>query len=184
MAHSVAAFEKYQHENAWTWEHQSLTRARFVCGQPDIQMAFDRIRYDILTSERDRNTLAREIIDMREKMFPTHPPVNSNVKYARGGVVDVEFIVQYLILAYSRQYPELLDNYGNIALLNIAADCGLIDQTLAEQSRTAYRFYRQQQHNTKLRDAKKVDVNDTLLAYYDSVRKLWRQVFGEDAKTE
>lgn len=184
MAHSVAAFEKYQRENAWTWEHQSLTRARFVCGQPDIQTAFDRIRCDILTGERDRNTLAREIIDMREKMFPTHPPVNSNVKYARGGVVDVEFIVQYLILAYSRQYPKLLDNYGNIALLNIAADCGLIDQTPAEQSRTAYRFYRQQQHNTKLRDAKKVDVNDTLLAYYDSVRKLWRQVFGEDTKTE
>lgn len=88
-------------------------------------------------------------------MFPTHPPVDSNVKYARGGVVDVEFIVQYLILAHARQYPQLLDNYGNIALLNIAADCGLIDKTLAEQSRTAYRFYRQQQHNTKLRDAEK-----------------------------
>ena len=88
-------------------------------------------------------------------MFPTHPPADSNVKYARGGVVDVEFIVQYLILAHARQYPQLLDNYGNIALLNIAADCGLIDKTFAEQSRTAYRFYRQQQHNTKLRDAKK-----------------------------
>lgn len=75
-------------------------------------------------------------------MFPTHPPADSNVKYARGGVVDVEFIVQYLILAHARQYPQLLDNYGNIALLNIAADCGLIDKTLAGQSRTAYRLYR------------------------------------------
>ncbi|SUB32248.1 bifunctional glutamine-synthetase adenylyltransferase/deadenyltransferase [Neisseria gonorrhoeae] len=70
-------------------------------------------------------------------------------------MVDVEFIVQYLILAHARQYPQLLDNYGNIALLNIAADCGLIDKTLAGQSRTAYRLYRRQQHNTKLRDAAK-----------------------------
>ena len=64
-----------------------------------IQTAFDRIRTEILTAERDQTALAGEIIEMREKMFPTHPPVDSNVKYARGGVVDVEFIVQYLILA-------------------------------------------------------------------------------------
>lgn len=184
LAHSIAAYEKYQRENAWVWEHQSLTRARFICGTPDIQTAFDRIRTDILTQTRDRSTLAREIIGMREKMFPTHPPVESNVKYARGGVVDVEFTVQYLILAYSGQHPQLLDNYGNLALLNIAADCGLIDKTLAEKCRTAYRFYRAQQHNTKLRDAEKTDVNSELLAHYGNVRTLWREVFGEDAKFE
>lgn len=182
LAQSVAAFEKYQRENAWTWEHQSLTRARFICGMPEIQTAFDRIRTDILTTERDTAKLAREIIDMREKMFPTHPPADSNVKYARGGVVDVEFIVQYLILAYACRHPELLDNYGNIALLNIAADCGLIDKQLAGQSRTAYRFYRRQQHNTKLRDAGKVEVDDILLGHYRSVRRLWREVFGEETK--
>ncbi|CKL41605.1 bifunctional glutamine-synthetase adenylyltransferase/deadenyltransferase [Neisseria meningitidis] len=98
-------------------------------------------------------------------------------------MVDVEFIVQYLILAHARQYPQLLDNYGNIALLNIAADCGLIDKTLAGQSRTAYRFYRRQQHNTKLRDAKKTEVTGELLAHYGNVRKLWREVFGEEAAT-
>ena len=182
LAHSIAAFEKYQRENAWTWEHQSLTRARFICGTPDVQTAFDRIRTEMLTAERDQIVLAGEIIEMREKMFPTHPPVDSNVKYARGGVVDVEFIVQYLILAHARQYPQLLDNYGNIALLNIAADCGLIDKTFAEQSRTAYRFYRQQQHNTKLRDAKKTEVTDELLTHYGNVRKLWQEVFGAEVK--
>ena len=182
LAHSIAAFEKYQRENAWTWEHQSLTRARFICGTPDVQTAFDRIRTEMLTAERDQTVLAGEIIEMREKMFPTHPPADNNVKYARGGVVDVEFIVQYLILAHARQYPQLLDNYGNIALLNIAADCGLIDKTLAEQSRTAYRFYRQQQHNTKLRDAKKTEVTDELLTHYGNVRKLWQEVFGAEVK--
>lgn len=183
LAHSIAAFGKYQRENAWTWEHQSLTRARFICGTPEIQTAFDRIRTEMLTAERDQTALAGEIIEMREKMFPTHPPADSNVKYARGGVVDVEFIVQYLILAHARQYPQLLDNYGNIALLNIAADCGLIDKTLAGQSRTAYRLYRRQQHNTKLRDAAKTEVSDELLSHYGNVRKLWREVFGEEAAT-
>ncbi|MDO4907973.1 bifunctional [glutamate--ammonia ligase]-adenylyl-L-tyrosine phosphorylase/[glutamate--ammonia-ligase] adenylyltransferase [Neisseria sp.] len=184
MAHSTAAFEKYQRESAWTWEHQALTRARFICGSEAIQTAFNRIRSDILTAERNQAKLAREITEMREKMFPAHPPVNSNVKYARGGVVDVEFIVQYLILAHARRHPPLLDNYGNIALLNIAADCGLIDKTLADQSRTAYRFYRRQQHNTKLRDAEKVEVDAVLLAHYQSVRSLWAQVFGGEARFE
>ncbi|MCP1771419.1 glutamate-ammonia-ligase adenylyltransferase [Neisseria perflava] len=182
LAHSVAAFEKYQREQAWVWEHQSLTRARFICGLPEIQTAFDQIRRDILTTPRDTTELAQEIIAMREKMFPTHPADDGNVKYARGGVVDVEFTVQYLILAYSGQYPQLLDNYGNIALLNIAADCGLIGKDLAEQCRTAYRFYRQQQHNTRLRDAQRVEVTDELLGYYASVRALWLQVFGEEVR--
>lgn len=183
MAQKISAFEKYQHEQAWTWEHQSLTRARFIGGAPEIQTAFDAIRSEILTQPRKQTELAREIIDMREKMFLIHPPADSNVKYARGGVVDVEFIVQYLILAHAAQHPQLLDNYGNIALLVIAADCGLIDGTLARQVQTAYRFYRQQQHNTKLRDVGKVEINDTLLTHYQAVRGLWQQVFGQPAAT-
>ncbi|OSI07286.1 bifunctional glutamine-synthetase adenylyltransferase/deadenyltransferase [Neisseria animaloris] len=182
LTHSIAAFEKYQRENAWTWEHQSLTRARFICGLPETGASFDRLRTEILTRPRNQAELAREIIAMREKMFATHPPEDSNVKYARGGVVDVEFIVQYLILAYAGKHPQLLDNYGNIALLNIAADAGLIDKTLAEQSQTAYRFYRQQQHNAKLRDVGKLAVNEQVQAYYGSVKKLWEQVFGEEVR--
>lgn len=182
LTHSIAAFEKYQRENAWTWEHQSLTRARFICGLPEIGASFDQLRTEILTRPRNRAELAREIIAMREKMFATHPPEDSDVKYARGGVVDVEFIVQYLILAYAGEHPQLLDNYGNIALLDIAADAGLIDKTLAEQSQTAYRFYRQQQHNAKLRDAGKWAVDEQVQAYYGSVKKLWEQVFGEEVR--
>ncbi|WP_107879755.1 bifunctional [glutamate--ammonia ligase]-adenylyl-L-tyrosine phosphorylase/[glutamate--ammonia-ligase] adenylyltransferase [Neisseria animaloris] len=182
LTHSIAAFEKYQRENAWTWEHQSLTRARFICGLPETGASFDRLRTEILTRPRNRAGLAREIIAMREKMFATHTPEDSDVKYARGGVVDVEFIVQYLILAYAGEHPQLLDNYGNIALLNIAADAGLIDKTLAEQSQTAYRFYRQQQHNAKLRDAGKLAVDEQVQAYYGSVKKLWEQVFGEEVR--
>ncbi|MDO5638691.1 MAG: bifunctional [glutamate--ammonia ligase]-adenylyl-L-tyrosine phosphorylase/[glutamate--ammonia-ligase] adenylyltransferase [Neisseria sp.] len=184
LACSVATFEKYQRESAWTWEHQSLTRARFIAGHAPVGTAFDALRQEILTRPRNRAELAAEIIAMREKMFPTHPADDGNVKYARGGVVDVEFIVQYLILAYACEHPQLLDNYGNIALLNIAADAGLIDHQHAETARIAYRYYRQQQHNTKLRDAEKVEVNEEVTAYYRSVRELWAQVFGEEVRFE
>ena len=184
LASSVDAFNKYQRESAWTWEHQSLTRARFICGDAAIGAAFDRLRQEILTREREPQALAGEIIEMREKMFATHPPEAGNVKYARGGVVDVEFIVQFLILAYSRQHPQLLDNYGNIALLNLAAQAGLISTDLAEHARIAYRFYRQQQHNTKLRDLEKVEVNPTLLQHYAGVKQLWEQVFKQQPRTE
>lgn len=182
LAHSVATFEKYQHEQAWTWEHQALTRARFICGDTQIGAKFENIRHEILTQNRDKSKLKQEIIGMREKMFATHPPVDDNVKYARGGVVDVEFIVQYLVLSQSQYEPKLLENYGNIALLKIAAECGLIDKNLAENCATAYRHYRQIQHNKNLRDWKRAEVNEELLQYYDYVRKLWEQVFDESVK--
>nr|WP_253341305.1 bifunctional [glutamate--ammonia ligase]-adenylyl-L-tyrosine phosphorylase/[glutamate--ammonia-ligase] adenylyltransferase [Neisseria sp. HSC-16F19] len=180
----IDAFARYQREQAWTWEHQALTRARFVCGHAEVGAAFEAIRSEILTQERDIPALAADIIAMREKMFPTHPPVNSNVKYARGGVVDVEFIVQYLVLAHARQQPQLLHNYGNIALLEMSAAAGLTDAAQAEAARQAYRFYRQQQHNTRLRDALHAEVDDTLLAHYQAVKTLWQQVFGEAAREE
>ncbi|MCG7656433.1 bifunctional [glutamate--ammonia ligase]-adenylyl-L-tyrosine phosphorylase/[glutamate--ammonia-ligase] adenylyltransferase [Wielerella bovis] len=182
LAHSVAAFEKYQREQAWTWEHQALTRARFVCGDGAVGAKFEQIRREILTQERDKVQLKQEIIAMREKMFATHPPVDSNVKYARGGVVDVEFLVQYLVLAESGREPKLLENYGNIALLGMAARRDLIDGELAERAAVAYRFYRQQQHNKNLRDWQRMEVNVELLAHYQSVRDLWAAAFGEEVR--
>lgn len=181
LACSIETFNKYQRESAWTWEHQSLSRARFICGDTNIGNAFDQLRQEILTRKRNPAELIREIINMREKMFLTHPPKDSDVKYARGGVVDVEFIVQFLVLAYSHQHPELLNNYGNIALLNLAAQAGLINTDSADRARIAYRFYRQQQHNTKLRDMDKLEVCAQLLNYYAEVKQLWMQVFGEKA---
>lgn len=176
----IQAYERYERESAWTWEHQALTRARFIAGDSIVGRRFDAVRNEILCRQRGAEQLRKEIIAMREKMFPTHPPVDSNVKYARGGVVDVEFIVQYLILSFAHQYPQLLQNYGNIALLSIAAELGLIDTKLAEGSRTAYRYYRQLQHNTRLRDAVTTPIDASLLEYYQIVKKLWKQVFAAD----
>ncbi len=176
---TVAAFGRYQAEKAWTWEHQALTRARFVCGDAAIGAAFEAIRHDILTRPRDLTELRRDIIDMREKMFATHPPHEDDVKYARGGVVDVEFIVQYLILAHSGQHPQLMHNYGNIALLNMAAEAGLIPTEMAEPVRQAYRYFRAVQHQTKLKDAPRAQVDEVLLGHYQAVKPLWCAVLGQ-----
>ena len=83
---SFDAFLQYQKEQAWTWEHQALTRARFICGDEKLGERFEQLRCQILTKERNHEVLKQEIIEMREKMFPTHPPVPEDVKYARGGV--------------------------------------------------------------------------------------------------
>ena len=179
--HSTAAFDKYQHENAWTWEHQSLTRARFVCGDPDIGRQFEDTRRRILRLRRDPDTLRREILAMREKITAAHPPLPTDIKYARGGIVDVEFIVQYLILAHAADCPALMDNTGNIALLETAAEHDLIDPALAGRARRAYRHYRACQHDTKLRDTTVAENDEELAAHYQTVRELWRQVFGEEA---
>ena len=182
QAHSLEAFAKYQHENAWIWEHQALSRARFVAGSPEVGRKFEAIRRQILSLPREENPLRQEIAQMRSKMLPTHPAREDNVKYARGGVVDVEFIVQFFVLLHARQYPELLENYGNIALLDMAARRGLLSQDAAARTAAAYRHYRQVQHRQQLHGAGAVQVDDTLREHYEQVAALWRQVFGEEIR--
>ena len=178
LVHSLAAYTQYQQQNAWTWEHQSLTRARYICGSAELGAQFEQLRRQIIAQPRDIGSLKTDILAMRHKITATHPADDENVKYARGGVVDVEFIVQYLVLAHSHQAPELLENYGNIALLGMAAQRGFIPPAQATAAQNAYRRYRQIQHNKKLRDLARVAVDEALLADYQAVQELWAAVFG------
>ncbi len=178
LVHSLAAYTQYQQQNAWTWEHQSLTRARYICGSATLGAQFEQLRRQIIAQPHNIGSLKTDIIAMRHKITATHPADDENVKYARGGVVDVEFIVQYLVLAHSHEAPELLENYGNIALLGMAAQRGFIPAEQARAAQNAYRRYRQIQHNKKLRDIARVAVDKTLLADYQAVKDLWAMVFG------
>ena len=178
LAHSLAAYTQYQQQNAWTWEHQSLTRARYICGSATLGAQFEQLRRQIITQPRNIGSLKSDILAMRHKITATHPADDENVKYARGGVVDVEFIVQYLVLAHSHEAPELLENYGNIALLGMAAQRGFIPTEQARAAQNAYRRYRQIQHNKKLRDLARAAVDEALLADYRAVKELWAAVFG------
>jgi [glutamine synthetase] adenylyltransferase / [glutamine synthetase]-adenylyl-L-tyrosine phosphorylase len=177
MVSSVEAFERYQERDAWVWEHQALTRARFSAGDATVGAAFEAIRERILRRKRDPMELQREIVDMRGKMHAAHPNRSGlfDLKHDAGGMIDVEFAVQYLVLAFSHQHPQLTRNLGNIALLGMAAELGLIPGALAERSRNAYREFRRLQHSLRLNGAQYARVPPGEVApHAAAVRELWQ----------
>ena len=182
---SIAAFRAYQLESAWVWEHQALTRARHSAGDPQVGAAFERIREEVLRLPRDLAKLREEILAMRRKMYAAHATAPADrdsifdLKHDPGGLIDVEFIVQYLVLGYSHRHPRLTANLGNIALLDMAAELALIPPSLAQAARDAYREFRRLQHHLRLNAAKARMSPDVAQPRIDAVRALWRAVFGE-----
>jgi glutamate-ammonia-ligase adenylyltransferase len=152
LVSTVAAFADYQQHQAWVWEHQALTRARFSAGDAEIGAAFETVRRQVLCQARDQTTLRQEIITMRQKMHDGHPNHSAlfDIKHDHGGMVDIEFMVQYLVLAHAQQYPQLAEDIGNLALLKLSGRLNLIPPDLAEANRQLYRTLRQTQHRLRL----------------------------------
>jgi glutamate-ammonia-ligase adenylyltransferase len=181
LVSSLRAFETYQRESAWVWEHQALTRARFAAGDPAIGARFEALRREILAMPRAAPALRDEVRAMRRKMLDGHPNRSAlfDVKHDPGGMVDIEFLVQFLVLAHAATHPRLLDNAGNIALLDRAAQAGLIAADAAAGCAQAYRDFRRLQHVLRLNDARFARVEPrTVVAQRDAVRALWRDVIG------
>jgi len=182
LVSSLEAFERYQEKDAWTWEHQALTRARYCAGDKQVGDAFEALRERILRRPRDAAKLARDVLEMREKMHAGHPNRSGlfDVKHGRGGMVDVEFVVQFLVLAYSQAHPKLTGNLGNIALLGMSAALGLIPEDLAKGAREAYREFRRIQHTLRLKGAQYARVpGEQIEVHAQVVRALWNTVFAE-----
>jgi glutamate-ammonia-ligase adenylyltransferase len=182
LVSSLSGFDEYQEHSAWIWEHQALTRARYCAGDKSVGDAFELIRKKILTREREPRALAREILAMREKIHAAHPNTSGlfDLKHDRGGMIDIEFAVQFLVLAHSHRHAELTGNLGNIALLGIAAKLGLIPEDLAEACRNAYRKFRRMQHALRLNGAHYARVPmDQVAAKSEAVRNLWRTVVSK-----
>ena len=186
---SFDMFSRYQRNvdgnGAWLWEHQALTRARFVAGDPDLGRKFEAERVAILREPRNRDALKVEVSAMRAKMLEGHPNSSGlfDLKHDRGGMVDVEFIVQYLVLGWSAEFPELVNNFGNILLLEMCARLGLIDEASAAKAVLAYRRYRALQHEIRLNAGEGVPARvplDMAEAEREAVKTLWREVFGND----
>lgn len=183
LAISLDGFREYEEKSAWMWEHQALTRARFVAGDPELGARFEQVRKDILCLSRDMDNLRSEVLAMRQKMFDAHGAVKPgmfDIKQDPGGIIDVEFIVQYLVLGYAHRHPDLTDNLGNIALLGKAAKHGLIPEDLAHAVQTAYREYRRLQHINRLNDDPKarLPIDITLEAHINAVLALKKLVFS------
>jgi glutamate-ammonia-ligase adenylyltransferase len=184
LAGSIDAFRQYQTSHAWPWEHQALTRARFAAGNPRVGLLFEQIREDILKRARAPAPFAQQVRAMRDKMTAGHPNTTAlfDLKHDKGGMVDLEFVTQYLILVHAGQYPELLQNLGNIALLRLAGTAGLLDATLAERASDAYRNLRRRQHEVRLQGADKARVvQSELLDERQAVKDLWAAVLSETA---
>jgi len=181
LVSSVRAFERYQREQAWTWEHQALTRARFVAGDARIGAAFEATRESVLRLARDPARLAADIVEMRARMAAEHTNRTElfDLKHDPGGMVDIEFSVQFLVLAHAHAHPELTRNAGNIALLQVAAHAGLLPRALAQEAADAYREYRRLQHRVRLTGAPHARVDPTPhAARRASVAALWKALFG------
>lgn len=178
---SFRGFRRYQSEQAWTWEHQALTRARFVAGDPALGAAFEEERTRILRMRRDIDALRIDIADMRRKMFAGHPNPTAmfDLKHDPGGMVDVEFAVQLLVLAHAHQHASLTRNAGNIALLGMAHALRLLPASVAESATVAYRHYRRRQHQLRLTGAPHARVTaGPESVHRAAVDALWMAVFG------
>ncbi|MBS1160142.1 MAG: Glutamate-ammonia ligase adenylyltransferase [Proteobacteria bacterium] len=183
LAVSVDAFRDYQLHHAWVWEHQALTRARFCAGDPAVGARFEAIRSEILCQPRQLAKLREEVVAMRQKMVDAHASKSDSefdLKHDKGGIIDVEFIVQYLVLGYAGQYRQLTGNLGNIALLRMAAELGLIPAAQAEAVGNAYREYRRLQHAKRLSATPQARVDrDSVGRHSAAVDRLWQTVFAE-----
>jgi [glutamine synthetase] adenylyltransferase / [glutamine synthetase]-adenylyl-L-tyrosine phosphorylase len=182
LVSTVEAFRDYQLTQAWIWEHQALTRARFVAGDRDIGRRFEDIRIEVLRHSRDPAALRGEIQGMREKMREAHPNHSGlfDLKHDRGGIVDLEFIVQYLVLGHAQRHAELTGNIGNLALLKLAAALGLIPGPLADAAHAAYREFRRLQHALRLQGERYARVEPgSVAAQVQAVATLWNRVFEE-----
>jgi len=188
MVSSVDAFREYQEKDAWVWEHQALTRARYCAGDAEVGAAFEAERVAILRRKRDPEPLRREVISMRAQMFDAHPNRSDlfDLKHDRGGMIDIEFIVQYLVLAHAHRHPQLTGNLGNIALLKMAGELGLIPLATAMTVRDGYREYRRLQHAERLNGAQYARVeHGRLQVYIEATLGLWETVLtGERGHTK
>ena len=190
----IDAYADYQENRgsntAWTWEHQAMTRARMVPPSAPTAVAsspsdpltarFDAVRHAVITAPRDHAALRGEIIAMREKMRNAHPIRDGlfDVKHSPGGMVDAEFVTQYLVLAHTAQHPELAPNLGNIALLRRAEDAGLLPAGVGQAAADAYRALRRVQHRARLDEQPTQVAPDTLAGERLTIQQLWHTVFG------
>ncbi len=181
LVSSVEAFADYQRHHAWVWEHQALTRARYCAGDSAVGAQFERIRNEILRLPRELPALRQEVIAMRQKMHDGHPNKTPlfDIKHDSGGMVDIEFMVQFLVLAHAAQHAGLTANSGNLALLGEAARLGLIERGLSDAVRQVYRRLREIQHQMRLNNQSPCRVEQGVLDTAP-VKALWQSLLERE----
>lgn len=187
LVSSFEAFEHYQSDAAWTWEHQALVRTRMIWGSDAMRQRFTALRRQVLTRLRDPDQLKREVVEMRDKMrrhLGSHGSNQVHLKQDRGGVADVEFMVQYLILRHAHAVPELVTCSDNIRQLEAIVKAGVLDEKDATTLTQAYLVLRSRLHQQALQlagsqlDAEVADGDTELQRVRQSVAELWQSMMG------
>jgi len=180
---SLDAFADYQRDNAWTWEHQALVRARVVAGNEQLAAKFNTLRGDILAQPRDHEALRADVVKMRHKMrdhLASKQADTFNLKQDAGGMVDIEFICQYAVLAFAHESPALLTHSDNIRILETLEDSHYLPQQEAAQLREAYLAYRSTTHRAALTGEKAVLDANAFTKERETVSQLWAHLLGEE----
>lgn len=178
---SLDAFERYQEDNAWTWEHQALLRARAVAGNATIAAEFERIRSETLTRRVRRDTLRDDVIGMRQRMrkeLDCSDDERFDLKHGRGGVGDIEFLVQYLVLDRAMEYPDVIFYSDNIRQIDALVTAGCLSATVGEALQDAYRAYRLRQHHLVLDGRPPLVAAGEFTAQREFVAKTWDAWLG------
>lgn len=176
---SLDGFALYQREQAWTWEHQALVRARVVVGDSALAARFDTVRADVLAQPRELSALRQEVREMRQKMrdhLAPKDPSEIDLKHSPGGLVDIEFLVQFLTLAYAPAHPALTQWPDNVRLLDTLAEQGLLLAADAEALKAAYLALRRAGHVRALAGADKALNPNELLTERELVQRLWVEI--------
>jgi glutamate-ammonia-ligase adenylyltransferase len=180
---SLAAFEEYQKNKAWTWEHQALVRARALTGDSNISQGFERVRREVIALERDSISLRRDIVEMRQKMRDALLKTKKgefDLKHGIGGIADIEFMVQYCVLNGTHNIPALAEFTDNIRLLEGFARHGIMSAEDAAELGDAYRAYRAEVHRLTLQEQPAIVTEKQFKKERANVTRVWRQLFETD----
>ncbi|MEI6415022.1 MAG: bifunctional [glutamate--ammonia ligase]-adenylyl-L-tyrosine phosphorylase/[glutamate--ammonia-ligase] adenylyltransferase, partial [Pseudomonadota bacterium] len=179
----LEAFASYQAEEAWIWEHQALLRARPIAGDPELAALFAKIRREVLSRERQPLPLRQAVIEMREKMRSSLDKSRADrfdLKQGRGGMTDIEFMVQYLTLGAAHRHPDLLDWTSNLRLLDALAGVGVLTEETARGLAEAYQVLRARHHRECLQNQVGPVASESLdPAVTGFVRQQWQALLGE-----
>lgn len=177
---SLKAFEEYQLKNAWTWEHQALVRARVVVGGVGLVDRFETIRRQVLCASREPQKLKNEIVDMRRRMVDANCKSDArqfDIKLDYGGIVDVEFLVQYLVLVHAAEYPQIIEPRNTQEIIQCLAENGLLDSKQARLLSENYRQFLQRSLELKLMDRQVMISQQELVTEREQVMELWQATF-------
>ncbi len=186
MVSSVAAFEDYQRNKAWTWEHQALLRTRTITGSEPVRQEFARIRQSVLAVTQDPAKICADVVEMREKMrthLASRDGSSINIKQDEGGLVDIEFTTQAGVLLNAAEHPEMLSVSSTLEFIDYLVAVGWYNSDEADDLATAYKLFRQQTNRQALEVEMPGNIIELLQPHLDRVTGIWNRLVVAKAAT-